>query len=77
MIRQVSLPAHSPRFTLRNPVHSIEPLRHLIQNNGLMRVYYEGHDLADSIERLGGGSCEYLTVETGWYSRLCRLAGAE
>ena len=33
-----------------------------------------GHDLSDNIERLGGGTCEYLTVETGWYSRLSRLA---
>lgn len=36
-----------------------------------------GHDLSDNIERLSGGTCEYLTVETGWYSQLSRLAGAE
>ena len=35
------------------------------------------HDLSDNIERLSGGTCEYLTVETGWYSRLSRLAGVE
>ena len=36
-----------------------------------------GHDLSDNIERLGGGTCEYLTVETGMYRQLSRLAGAE
>ena len=36
-----------------------------------------GHDLSDNIERLGGGTCEYLTVETKMYSQLSRLAGAE
>ena len=40
-------------------------------------VFGGGHDLSDNIERLGGGTCEYLTVETGWYSRLSRLAVAE
>jgi hypothetical protein len=36
-----------------------------------------GHDLSDNIERLGSGSCEYLTVETGRYSQLSMLAGAK
>ncbi len=36
-----------------------------------------GHDLSDNIERLSGGKCEYLTVETEMYSQLSRLAGAE
>jgi hypothetical protein len=36
-----------------------------------------GHDLSDNIERFGGGTCEYLTVETEWYSQLGGLAGAE
>ena len=33
-----------------------------------------GHDLSDNIERLGGGSCEYLTVETKMYSQLSGMA---
>ena len=29
-----------------------------------------GHDLSDNIERLSGGTCEYLTVETLKYQEL-------
>jgi hypothetical protein len=36
-----------------------------------------GHDLSGNIERLSGGLCEYLTVETGMYSRLSREVVAE
>ena len=29
-----------------------------------------GHDLSDNIERLSGGTCEYLTIETSKYQEL-------